>query len=241
MNQKEIDFYTDNEIAHFTLSNQFYLGSNYQTDGLMEKETRKISPQNANEILSSVEQNQGRFSKDIEGSTVGPILILWGLLAFVGYIGTHFFLKYSPILWIVIGLVGYPVNTYLVAVQNKNKVRFKNKKSITRHRIVLLIWISVYVFGFISVFVLSSDNTFPSPSRIMTYTALLVIFAWFVIGLTQWDKISMLFCVLITALVLTGYFFFPNIISLWLAITLALPIFLFGLFSNFRWRRKWLS
>jgi hypothetical protein len=207
----------------------------------MENETEKISPQNANEILASVKNNQGRFNKDIEGSTVGPILILWGFLAFVGYVGTHFFLKYSPILWIVIGLIGYPVNAYLVAVRNKKKVRFKNKKSITRLKIITLIWISVYVFGLISVFVLRNDNTFPSPLRIMTYTALLVVFAWFLIALTQWDKKIMLLCTLITALVLTGYFFFPSIISLWLAITLALPIFLVGLFSNPIWRKKWQS
>ena len=230
------------ELSGYVTLNDFNFFPKGKTGVSMEQEKNvpiSVSSIQANEELRSIKQNQDSFGKTVIASLAGPIMMLWGLMVFCGYLGAHIFPAYEIWIWIAVMAIGYAGTAFFILSHGKQKVRVKNEASKKNINKIYLIWISVCGYGVLCMFVLSPPMDFHTQAQIKTHTAIIPILCWFLIGVLYEDKRSMFYSLAIMALVLFGFYVFPGDINIWLALVLALPLFLFGLLAYFRGKRKW--
>ena len=189
----------------------------------------------ANEALLSIKQNQENFGKTVVVSYAGPIVMLWGLMAFCGYMGAHFFPAYEPWIWLAVAIIGYS-GTFLTIYRSRHKVRIRNEASKRHLNKISLIWISIVGYGILCMNILAPPTGFYTPAQIKTHTAIIPMLCWFLIGVLDEDKWSTGASLTIMALILAGFYLFSGDINLWLAFAVAVPIFLAGLRPYLKWR-----
>jgi hypothetical protein len=195
-----------------------------------------VSSIQANEALQSIQQNQEQFGKTVIASLTGPIMMLWGFIVFCGYMGAHFFSAYELWIWVAVMAVGYSGTAFFIHYHGKQKVRVKNETSKQLVRKNLLIWISVCGYGVLCMFVLSPSSGFHTQAQIKAHTAIIPMLCWFLIGALYEDKRSLWYSLTIMALILFGFYVFPGNINVWLASSVAAPLFLVGLRPYLKWR-----
>jgi uncharacterized membrane protein YgdD (TMEM256/DUF423 family) len=195
-----------------------------------------VSSIQANEALQSIKQNQEEFGRKMAAALTGPILMLWGLMVFCGYMGAHFFPAYEIWIWIAVAFIGYAGTTFFLFYHCRQKVRVKNeasKKHITK---IYLVWISIVGYGVLCMYVLSPPTGFHTQAQIKTHMAIIPMLCWFLIGVLEEDKRAKGYSLIIMTLILLGFYVFSGDINVWLAFVVAAPLFLIGLRPYLKWR-----
>ncbi|MEJ2246380.1 MAG: hypothetical protein P8Y80_09945, partial [Acidobacteriota bacterium] len=139
-------------------------------------------------------------------------------------------------IWVAVMAVGYSGTAFFIHYHGKQKVRVKNETSKQLVRKNLLIWISVCGYGVLCMFVLSPSSGFHTQAQIKAHTAIIPMLCWFLIGALYEDKRSLWYSLTIMALILFGFYVFPGNINVWLASSVAAPLFLVGLRPYLKWR-----
>jgi len=201
----------------------------------------EISKQQAQDSLNQIENVA---MQTIAASLAGPILIIWGTIWFVAYLGTYlgylfkwqeyhlqignrisasFFIAFLvwPIL-IVIGVAAsWFISTRKAPTRNVHNKRFG------------LTWLILFVYSNVWLVLLTPWNEY----QISAFAAYLPMFAYIIMGLWM-DRFLLWLGVVVTLLIIAGFFLFHfhPLFWLWMAVLGGGTLAGTGFYIQIRWR-----
>lgn len=164
-----------------------------------------VSADEAREALGDIERTQAATRKVLSDGPTGRILILWGCLWAVGYLGTHFLRGKSGWLWLGLDMVGV-AGTFAVMWPGRSRTRNPYSWRIG------VFWLALFAYGFLWVVLLSPLRG----NQVGAFFPTLVMFAYVVLGLFFWRYLLWV-GLITTALTMAGYFLLPTYFCIWMA------------------------
>ena len=162
--------------------------------------------------LSMIEQTQIRMRRAMAASYGSGLLILWGSIWMVGFVALHCSRPVGGIIFGGLDLIGVIVSI-LITRQWPERTVHQGKVSQAQGRSMILLGVSLLVFGGIWALLLKPDNSI----QICAYVCTLCMFGYVIIGL-WFDAPLMVGLGLVVALmVLLGYQWFTSYFYLWMA------------------------
>jgi len=168
-----------------------------------------ISPEQAREALASIEKITRQTKKAIAQSGGGQMLVIWGSIWVIGFIGTHFMqgTGMEGLLWMVLNSIG-AILTYLFTRQASGRIRTQGDNRLG------LLWLSLMVYSILLFFVFPTVD----PRQIVMVFVLVSMLGYVLMGI--WLKAPVIGWtgVLTTIAALISYLFFSEIFFLLMAI-----------------------
>jgi hypothetical protein len=187
-----------------------------------------ISPSEAEEALAAIEKIAQKTRRSIAGGGAYISLIITGLVWLVGFTATQFLT--SPVvvwIWVVSAVLGSVAAT-LMGIQAGRRVRSPSA-SVTGKRIAIF-WLLLILFSIAGIAV-------AQPADGKQLTMLIILFAMIgqmSMGLLLSFSVTW-WTVPVVVLTLSGYFFFPEIYYLWMALLGGGTMIVLGLYIRYRW------
>lgn len=165
-----------------------------------------IDSQQASEALAEIDEITRRVRQSRIYNLASQIMIMWGVLVFIGYVGAFLWPRNAGYLWAVLNLAGVAGSFAISAVgYPKSRVRTFD----TRMLIAFLIF---FAFGFLCTGVLGQFT----PRQMSTFWPIYFMLLYIIPGL--WFGHAFVVIGLgISALALLGYFFAGPWFDLWMA------------------------
>ncbi len=194
------------------------------------------SQDEARASLAAIEATRTETRKLVAESCAGPVLIWWGLIWIVmlGYAQFH---EGVNRLWWVFVLAGFVGQ---VVIQ---KLRPPALKQAPDWRAVAF-WLGIFLYAGLFVVLLVPwsllNNLSPADSQMMdrkltAYCSIVPMFAYVIIG--PWvSRFFVILGLLMTALILIGYFFVPAWFYLWIGVVGGGTLILSGFFIRIFWK-----
>ncbi|NIP27425.1 MAG: hypothetical protein GWN67_03395 [Phycisphaerae bacterium] len=192
-----------------------------------------ISEKEARDSLEQIQAVSSRTRKTIAAGYDSAVLMMWGLIGILGYLGTHFFLRWAWPIWMVLSGTGC-IATFVVSwrqFRSGNPVKVSAAEKIGWR--IFLFWILVFVYLFIWLSILSPLNGIQLNAFMITT----IMFSYVVIGL--WFKCYYMVWlgIGVTCTTLVGFYLIPPIYyCLWMAATAGGAIFGTGLYIKLFWK-----
>jgi hypothetical protein len=194
------------------------------------------SADEARAALAAIEAIGTETRRNIAGSCAGPVLIWWGLIWVVMLGCAQFRSDFLRLSWVFM-LIGFAGQTVL------QKLRPPLVKQAPNWRAVAF-WLGIFVYAGLFLVLLEPwdllNNLSPADSamvdrKITAYFSIVPMFAYVIIG--PW--VSRFFVglgLLMTALILVGYYFLPGWFYLWVGVIGGGTLILSGLFIRKFWK-----
>jgi len=191
-----------------------------------------LSNEDAQKSLSLVENTMAETRKSLTAAYSGPILILWGLIWILDFLGTHLFLKWVWLIWMVLNCIGV-IGMVLICRQQFQAA------SPTRHsaddkigRRIFWFWAFLGLYGFIWLAIFRPVNGI----EINAFLCTVIMFAYVMMGLWTESHFMIWLGLAVTVATLVGFFLVPpNYYCLWMAPTAGGLLFGTGLWARFCW------
>jgi hypothetical protein len=193
----------------------------------------EMTKQEAEGSLEQIQTVVNHTRRAIASKYTSPLLILWGLVFIVAYLGTHFFVAWAFHIWMALDAVGL-IGTFLICWQ---QLRSANpiKVSPAEKMGWRLFWFCTLLFVYIFIWL-----NLVAPLSGVQMNALIVtaiMFASVAKGL--WLRISFMvwFGLAVTAITLFGFYLVPrSYYCLWMALMAGGAFLASGLYLRLRWR-----
>jgi hypothetical protein len=192
-----------------------------------------ISEQDAKESLEQVAAVHSQTIKTIASTYASGLLMIWGLVCMIAYLGTHFFLARANYIWMVSNGLGGLATFLLVRRQFREAKPTKIPESEKIGWRVFWFWMLLGVYIFVWLSLVSPISGLQMNAFIMTA----VMFAYVVIGLWNAGSLFMVWLGLaVTCATLVGFYAIgPEYYCLWMAATAGGGLFGTGLYIRVRW------
>ncbi len=201
-----------------------------------EESNPPLSRDEARAALAAIDAISSETRRNIAGSCAGPILIWWGLIWIVmlGYAQFH---SGPNRLWWVFILAGFSGQVVLQQVRPPLIKQAPNWRAAA-------FWLGIFVYAGLFLILLepwdllqnlSSADSAMVDRKITAYLSIVPMFAYVIIG--PW--VSRFFVglgLLMTALILFGYYFVPNWFYLWVGLIGGGTLILSGIFIRKFWK-----
>jgi hypothetical protein len=192
-----------------------------------------ISKKDAEQSLSLIEETAAQTIKSLISTNYSSIHIIWGVVWLIGFLGTHFFLKWVWPIWITLSLLGSAATFVIIRQQFRTGIPTKIPTAEKFGQRLFWFWTLLFVYVFVLISIVAPINGLQINALICS----MCMFAYVVTGL--WTKSGYLVWLglAVTATTLIGYFLIPhNYYSLWMAITGGGALVGTGLYLQLRWR-----
>jgi hypothetical protein len=192
-----------------------------------------ISDEEARNSLDQVQAVTSRTRKTIAASYDSGLLIVWGLIWLIAFMGTHFFVAWAWEIWTALIGIGIVI-TFLVGwnqFRSANPIKAPAAEKIGWR--IFGFWSLLFVYIFIWLSILRPTNGIQANAFICTT----IMFAYVVTGL--WSKSSyMLWLGLaVTCITLVGFYLIPpGYYCLWMAAMAGGAMLGTGLYIRLFWR-----
>ncbi len=194
----------------------------------MPTENSNISAKEAIEALEAVREVERRTRGAIAAAGGGQIVTVWGAVWFVGFLSSHFLggalLSW---LWLFLDLVGIVATVWLVSRLGR---RVRGAVGPVGSRIGGL-WLAIAGYTLLWL-VLASPLTGRQIGALSSSAAML---GYVIMGLWL-DRVFLWLGLVVTALIVAGYFLFPTIFGIWMALFGGGALIVAGLRIQRRWR-----
>ena len=185
----------------------------------------KVSAPEALEALAAVRAVQARTRRALALAGGGQILMIWGLVWLIGYLGTHVLPWHTAgRLWGAVDLLGIG-GTIVVVMRSAPSVRDPMGPRIG------LLWISLLLFGGLWIWVAQPTSC----SQVGFLLATFAMFGYVVMGLWL-DMVFLVIGLTVTAVAALGYILFQPLFNLWMAFLGGGTLFGSGVYILRRWR-----
>lgn len=192
-----------------------------------------ISEKEAQDSLDQIQAVSTHTRKTIAASYDSVVLMMWGLIGILGFLGTHFFLAWVWPIWIVLSGTGC-IATFLFSwsqFRSANPVKVPAAEKIGWR--IFLFWTLLFVYMFIWLSILRPRHGIQLNAFMITT----VMFAYIVIGL--WFKCYYMVWlgIGVTCTTLVGFYLIPpGYYCLWMAATGGGAILGTGLYIRLFWK-----
>jgi len=160
----------------------------------------------AHESLEIARQAMELTRQAVARAGSGYILIIWGIVWLVGFLGSQFLGDVQGYLWLVVDVFGI-VGTAVVILKSSRQVRSTHGKRIG------IFWLMLFVYGVLISLIAGPIHD----DRYLLFITILVSFGYVVMGL--WFSPPLLYIGLgITALAMVGWQLIPTYLGVWLAL-----------------------
>ncbi len=204
----------------------------------------EISKEQAQDSLKQIENMAVQTRRKIAASSAGPILIIWGTIWFVAYLGTYlsYFVEWkgyqliigdhftasfgiTSLIWPVLIVIGIAASWY-IATRKAPTRNVHNKR-------LGLTWLILFVYSNVWLVLLTPWNEY----QISAFAASLPMFAYIIMGLWM-DRFLLWLGVVVTLLIIAGFFLFHfhPLFWLWMAVLGGGTLGGTGLYIHIRWR-----
>jgi len=192
-----------------------------------------ISKEEAQGSLEQVQSAADRTRKTIASSYDSYLLIMWGLIWIVAFLGTHFFLAWVWQIWISLCGIGLIV-TFLVSWQQFRKAKpIKIPASEKIGWRIFLFWSLLFAYMFIWLSILRPRHGI----QINAFMCTTIMFAYVVTGLWFRSYHMLWLGIAVTCITLVGFYLIPtDYYCLWMAPTGGGAILGTGLYTRFFWK-----
>jgi MFS family permease len=192
-----------------------------------------ISEKEAQYSLDQIQSVATHTRRTLAASYDSVMLMMWGLIWILGFLGTHFFLRWVWWIWMVLGGIG-GIATFLYSwrqFRSANPIKVPAAEKIGWR--IFLFWSLLFVYIFIWLSILKPGHGIQLNAFICTA----IMFAYIVTGL--WFKYYYMLWlgIVVTCTTLVGYYLIPtSYYCLWMALTGGGAIFGTGLYIRIFWK-----
>jgi hypothetical protein len=191
-----------------------------------------ISREDAEATLAEVESVQKQTIHLLAASYASPILMLWGSIWIVAFLGSHFWVQQAGYIWIALSMAGGIATFFICWRQFKKTGPTKSRDASTLGRRIFWFWILLLGFIVLWLKILPAQNGMQMNVFICTAS----MFAYVVMGLWLESRFLMWLGLAVTGIALLGYYPLREYYNLWMAVTGGGAIFGTGLYIRLRWR-----
>jgi hypothetical protein len=192
-----------------------------------------ISKQEARDSLEQIQSVVNHTRKTIASSYTSPLLILWGLIWIIAFLGTHFSIAKADYIWTVLNSIG-AVCTFLICWR-----QFRSAKPIKITDDSKFFW-RIFLFWlllFIHIFIWLGISSPSTGRQLNALLCTILTFAYIVKGLWLECYHLVWLGLAVTCTTLVGYYLIPpNYYCLWMAPTGGGAILGTGLYIRFFWK-----
>ena len=192
-----------------------------------------ISPQQAAEALQDVENVTSQTRGKLAYKSVGPALILWGVILATCYSMTYFVPRLAGWAWAIGDSIGL-LAIAMIAIRDIRRGPVRSEATKREAKKEGWSWFALFIFAGIWVIVLCPW----SGDQLGIFLVTLVMFAYVMMGLWQEMWFMVWLGVIVTALAVGGYFgsmFLPGYLSLWMAGTAGGAFLISGVYLTRKW------
>ena len=198
-----------------------------------------ISSEKAQESLTEVEVTTKITTKSLAAAYAGPILILWGVVMVLGFLGTHLLSspeleKWIWYLWMSLVAIG-SITTFLICWRQYSKgVPIKNPALAKAGWRDFAFWLLLFVYLGIWLRLVNHWQGV----QLNAFVCTVIMFAYVMMGLYETGARFMLWLGLgATALTLIGYFLIPwDYYCLWMAPAFGGSLLGTGVYLRYRYK-----
>ena len=192
-----------------------------------------ISKEEAESSLEQIQAVATHTRKTIAASYDSSLLIMWGLIWILGFLGTHFFLAWVWPIWMslcgtgMIATLGFSWRQF----RSANPVKIPAAEKVGWR--IFLFWSSLFVYMFIWLSILKPRHGIQLNAFMITT----IMFAYVVTGL--WFKCYYMLWlgIAVTFTTLVGFYLIPTgYYCLWMALTGGGALFGTGLYMRLFWK-----
>ncbi len=187
-----------------------------------------ISPAEAQEALSAIEGMMQKTRRMISSSGAYKFLVLWGVIWFLGFLNSQLVPSdISRYVWLGLDIVGGVISA-IIGIRMNRGVRTASP-STTGKRIAFF-WLLLFFYCYAAVAISWPVDAKQLAILIVLFTTI----GWVAMGLllsfaSAWWGLGLF------ALSLIGYFVFPGIFYVWMAILGGGGMIALGLYIRYRW------
>jgi len=198
--------------------------------------TPSPSPAEARAALAAIDETHAETRRNIAGSLAGPVLIWWGIIwaVMLGYAQLH---SGQNRLWWVFIVAGFAGQWVI------QKLRPPMVKQAPDWRAAAF-WVGIFAYAGLFVLLLepwdllhdlsAADNALVD-RKITAYCSIVPMFAYVIIG--PWvSRFFVILGLVMTALILVGYYFVPGWFYLWVGLVGGGSLIISGVFIRKFWK-----
>jgi len=191
-----------------------------------------VSQENAHESLNQIQDATIRTRKAIASSYASGLLILWGLVWTIAFVGTHYFLSWVSHIWIALGVVG-GIGTFLIfrrQLRSTTPTRISGTSKVGLR--IFGLWILLFVYIVVWFSILRPE----SGLQINAFICTACMFAYIIIGLWFESYFMVWLGLTVTGITLVGLYLLPHgYYNLWMALFGGGAILGTGLYIRIFW------
>lgn len=188
-----------------------------------------LTQKNAQESLDTIKDVMAQTRKSIASTQAGPLLVLWGLIWMIGFAVSHFFSDVGGITFLGLDIAGIAV-TFVIVLLSRKHIKADAIKNLAWR--VLFFWIALSLYAGIWLLILAPSSSL----RIWTFITTIPMFAYVVMGLWLESKFLVWVGIGVTVVAIIGYYMFPDIYLLWMALLGGGALVSTGMYIRIRWR-----
>lgn len=189
----------------------------------------QITPNEAQESLAAIDAMMQKVRRAAANGGAHYFLILWGIIWFFGFLGSHFFTdKIGGYVWIGLDILG-GFGSWLIGVLLHRRVR-NASASVTGGRIGLF-WLTLFIYCILTIWIAGSMDG----KKLAMFIVIFVMIGWIAMGFLLSLSIVWL-AFLVTAVACAGYFLLPAYFYLWMALLGGGTMIGCGLFIRCKWQ-----
>jgi hypothetical protein len=189
----------------------------------------QITPNEAEESLAAISFMMQKMRRTAANGGAHYFLILWGMVWFFGFLGSQFLPdKITGYIWLVLDILG-GFGSWLIGMLLNRRVR-NTSVSVTGRRIGFF-WLTLFIYCMLTVWIAMPLNG----KQLAMFIIIFVMVGWIAMGLLLSFSVGR-FALFITAVAFAGYFLFPEIFYLWMALLGGGTMIGCGLYIRFRWQ-----
>jgi hypothetical protein len=187
-----------------------------------------ITPLEAEEALAAIQAISQKTRRAIANSGAYLFLIAWGIVWLLGFSASQFLAQeVAGYAWIALDSLG-GLASAVIGFRMSNNIR--SATPITSGKRIAVFWLLLFLYCIVAIAIAWPVNG----KQISMFIILFVMVGWMAMGLLL-SFGSFWFGLILTALALVGYFGFPGIYYLWMAILGGGGMIALGLYIRYRW------
>jgi hypothetical protein len=187
-----------------------------------------ISPSEAEEALTAIQAVMQKTRRSISSSGAYVFLIVWGIAWLIGFLCSQFLpAATAGNVWVGVDILGGIVSA-IYGIKMNRGVRSPSSSITGKH--IGWFWLLLILYCVAAIGV-----AWPTDGkRLAMFIILFVMVGWVAMGILL-SFASVYWALAFTVLALIGYFFFPGIFYLWMAVLGGGGMITLGLYIRSRW------